>query len=127
MVSTDNFLCPASAVGYVTGRHLISGYRSALCKWALSRGAMNPKLVRLGNLRSATRSWSCSPAAPFLPRAPSPLRRRAQENFPLGAHGGVRWAPAAARRCGSVAPRPSVCVGAAARGFPFGAVRVPRG
>lgn len=68
-----------------------------------------------------------SPQSPDL-RAPPLLRRRAQEKFPLRVHGGVRWAPAAARRCGSVAPWLSVRVGAAARGgFPFGAVRVPRG
>jgi hypothetical protein len=96
--------------------------------------AMDPKLLRHRNLRSARQEVGAahlsSPQSPDL-RAPPLLRRRAEpkKKFPLRAHGGVRWAPAAARRCGSsVAPWLSVRVGAAARGgFPFGAVRVPRG
>ncbi|RLN15732.1 inactive protein RESTRICTED TEV MOVEMENT 2 [Panicum miliaceum] len=75
---------------------------------------MNPKPVELGNLRSNKKQLGGS----------SPLRRRGQGNFLLAEHGGLRWAPAAARRRGGgVAQRPSIRAAAAARGFPFDAVR----
>ena len=79
----------------------------------LPPGAMNPKPGAM-NKKGAVRS-----AATARPRKLSSCRE----------HGGLRWAPAAARPRGGGggSPRPSIRAAAAARGIPFDAVRVPRG
>ena len=79
-------------------------------------GAMNPKPGAM-NKKGAVRS-----AATARPRKLSSCRE----------HGGLRWAPAAARPRGGgggggISPKPSIRAAPAARGLAFDSVRVPRG
>lgn len=90
----------------------------SLCRWASPAGGDEPE---------AGGAWKSEKSNKKQPRGALRCGGEAK-NFPLAEHGGLRWAPAAARRRGGgVAPRPSIRAAAAARGFPFDAVRVPRG
>jgi hypothetical protein len=79
--------------------------------------AMNPKLARVAWLKQARGRGSFSS---FLLHCDG----AAKKNIPLGAHGGLRWAPAAAR--GVFSSRPWIRRTASAGIFPFGSARLPR-